>query len=140
MICMSACLAGVNCRYDGTHCKNKKAIKLIDNQKVLLVCPEQLGGLTTPRIPCEIYNNKVIGMDGNDYTNEFINGAKKVYELMIENNINEIILKDKSPSCGVVNIYNGQFNGVLVKGKGITANYLISKGMIVHDESYLESI
>ena len=107
-ILVSACLAGINCKYDGTNNYNEKIFELLKEGKAVLVCPEQLGGLTTPRVPSEIINNKVITKDGKDVTKNFKRGAKEVVNLAKKLNIKKAILKSKSPSCGYKKIYNGE--------------------------------
>ncbi len=77
MIIVSACLAGLNCRYDGKNNLNHKVVKLIKRGKAIPICPEQLGGLSTPRIPAEIIDNKVIDKNGNDVTEQFQKGARR---------------------------------------------------------------
>lgn len=136
MIIVSACLVGQKCRYDGGDCFNKKVKEFVEANKeqILLVCPEELGGLKTPRVPCEIVNNQVIGKNGNECTKEFELGAKKVLKLAQENQVKQAILKSKSPSCGSNQIYDGTFQGHLVQGDGITAQLLKEHGIIIITE------
>lgn len=128
---VSACLVGEICRYDG---KTSADIKALEN--CVRICPEVLGGLSVPRIPCQIEKGngndvlcgraKVIGKDGNDYTNAFITGAKKALKICLENDITTVILKEKSPSCGVHKIYN---DDKLIDGMGVTAALLKQHGI-----------
>lgn len=134
MYLISACLCGVNCKYNGLNNYNEICDKLFTSGKAILVCPEQLGGLPTPRIPSEIigessnilnYNNgSVIDKNGNDVTPQFVKGAKETLQIAKKLNIKKAILKDGSPSCGVNYIYNGNFNGSKIKGMGLTAQLL----------------
>lgn len=134
MYLISACLCGVNCKYNGLNNYNEICDKLLASGKAILVCPEQLGGLPTPRIPSEIigessnilnYNNgSVIDKNGNDVTPQFIKGAKETLQIAKKLNIKKAILKDGSPSCGVNYIYDGNFNGTKIKGMGLTAQLL----------------
>ena len=134
MYLISACLCGVNCKYNGLNNYNEICDKLLASGKAILVCPEQLGGLPTPRIPSEIigessnilnYNNgSVIDENGNDVTPQFIKGAKETLQIAKKLNIKKAILKDGSPSCGVNYIYDGNFNGTKIKGMGLTAQLL----------------
>ena len=134
MYLISACLCGVNCKYNGLNNYNEICDKLLASGKAILVCPEQLGGLPTPRIPSEIigessnilnYNKgSVIDKNGNDVTPQFVKGAKETLQIAKKLNIKKAILKDGSPSCGVNYIYDGNFNGTKIKGMGLTAQLL----------------
>lgn len=134
MYLISACLCGVNCKYNGLNNYNEICDKLFTSGKAILVCPEQLGGLPTPRIPSEIIgessnilnnnNGSVIDKNGNDVTPQFVKGAKETLQIAKRLNIKKAILKDGSPSCGVNYIYNGNFNGSKIKGMGLTAQLL----------------
>ena len=130
-ILVSACLAGVNCKYDGGNNENKKIIELIKNKDVILICPEQLGGLKTPRIPAEIQKTKVINKDNIDVTKEYKKGAEEVLNLAKKFNIKKAILKSKSPSCGKGKIYDGTFSNNLIDGNGITTELLEKNGIKV---------
>lgn len=135
MILVSACLCGVNCKYNGGNNLNEEMLELLKKGEVLLVCPEQLGGLETPRNPSEIkiINNeiKVFMNDGRDVTANYQKGAAEVLRLAQELNIKKAILKKKSPSCGCGEIYDGTFTNTLTKGNGITASLLIDNGIEV---------
>lgn len=132
---VSACLCGEKCRYDGTAKISEKVKKLADEGRALPVCPEKLGGLSVPRIPCEITNNGVFNNNNEDVTQNFIDGAEKTLNLAKKYNIKKAILKEKSPSCGSNYIYDGTFSGTLKKGYGITAKALYDNGIeIISDE------
>ena len=133
MYLISSCLCGVNCKYSGSNNLNEACLKLLQEGKAILVCPEQLGGLSTPRTPAEIKgtsngvlyeNDKVITKDGIDVTKEFIKGAMETLHIAKLSNVKTAILKEGSPSCGVNYIYDGSFTGKKVPGKGITATIL----------------
>jgi len=130
-ILVSACLAGVNCKYNGKNNENKKIIELIKNKDVILVCPEQLGGLKTPRTPAERQGNKVVNKDNIDVTKEYQKGAQEVLDLAKKFNIKTAILKSKSPSCGKEKIYDGTFSNNLIDGNGITTELLEKNGIKV---------
>ncbi len=130
-ILISACLAGINCKYNGGNNKNEKIIKFIENNDVILICPEQLGGLKTPRVPAEIQNKTVITKDGIDVTKEYQKGAEEVLKLAKQFNIKKAILKSKSPSCGKNKIYDGTFSNNLINGNGITVELLKQNGIEV---------
>ena len=140
MILVSACLVGLNCKYNGNNNYNQKIVELVKNGKAIPLCAEQLGGLTTPRYPSEIkYINgkrKVIDKYGNDVTKEFELGAKVILDFVKQMNIKKAILKGKSPSCGVGKIYDGNFNNNLVDGNGVLAQLLIENGVEVIDSDY----
>lgn len=144
MYLISACLCGVNCKYNGSNNYSEFCDELFKSGKAILICPEQLGGLPTPRIPSEIVNNlngiewnegKIYTKDGRDVTEEFIKGASEVKNIVNKIDIECAILKDGSPSCGVNYIYDGTFTGVKVNGKGITAKMLNSLGVKVISEN-----
>lgn len=142
MYLVSACLTGINCRYDGKGSKNEFISDLVKQGKAIPVCPEQLGGLSTPRTPCEISickncRKKVITKNGQDFTEQFTEGAQKVLAIAKAAGIKKAILKSKSPSCGCGLIYDGTFTRKLIKGNGLTAQMLIDNGIEVHTEKEL---
>ncbi|WIV11397.1 DUF523 domain-containing protein [Proteiniborus sp. MB09-C3] len=139
MYLISACLAGINCKYNGRNNLEPKIVKLIEEKKAILVCPEQLGGLTTPRLPSEIIydengNRKVVNIEGKDLTKEFLKGAEETLKIAKLTGAKEAILKAKSPSCGKGKIYDGQFKKILVEGNGITTDLLEKYGIKVYTE------
>ncbi|RCW40548.1 MULTISPECIES: DUF523 domain-containing protein [unclassified Halanaerobium] len=143
MYLVSACLAGINCRYDGGNNFNKNVADLVKSGKAVPVCPEVLGGLDTPRVPSEIAadqhgNKKVITENGQDITAEFKLGAEKTIKIARIVEAKKTILKQRSPSCGCGKIYDGTFSGNLIKGNGFTAELLIENGIEVLTEDDLE--
>ncbi len=135
MIVVSACLLGINCRYDGNNSLNTKIIDLIKKHNILPVCPEQLGGLETPRAASEIQGTEVIDKNGNNVTKQFIKGAQEAIKMANLNNCKkEAILKAKSPSCGYGSIYDGSFSGKLINGNGIFADLLLKNGYTIKTE------
>ena len=145
MILVSACLVGINCKYNGKNNYNEKIFQLVKNKKAIPICPEQLGGLKTPRIPAEVkyINNElhVITKDGVDVTENYIRGAYEVLDLAIRLNIKKVILQPRSPSCGYKKIYDGNFNGNLINGNGILVNLLIENGIeVISADDYINSI
>lgn len=136
-ILVSACLAGVNCKYNGENNENKKIIELVRNGNAILVCPEQLGGLTTPRVSAERFNDKVITKDNRDVTMEYDRGAQEVLELAKKFNIKKAILKSRSPSCGKGSIYDGTFSHTLIDKDGVTAEVLLANGIEIITEEEL---
>lgn len=136
-ILISACLAGVNCRYDGTNKENEKILNIIKENRAILVCPEQMGGLKTPREASEILGEKVLTINGEDVTYFYLKGAEEILKLVKKFNIKKAILKSKSPSCGVGLVYDGTFSGNLVKGTGVTAKILLENDVDVITENDL---
>ena len=136
---VSACLLGVPCRYDGrSKPLDKTIISELDRRYQLIpVCPEQMGGLETPRLPCELRNGRVIRKDGADLTESYQRGAEEVLRLARLSGVRKALLKAKSPSCGVGRIYDGSFSGKLIPGDGLTAKMLISHGIEVFSEDTL---
>ncbi len=134
MIIVSACLLGINCKYDGGNNLNKKVLDLFLEGKAIPVCPEQLGGLSTPRLPSEIINGKVFDIEGKDVTKNFLKGANETLRLAKLLECKKAILKENSPSCGVKYIYDGTFSGKKIKGNGITAALLKANGRKVVSE------
>ena len=144
---VSACLLGVNCRYDGGNNLQPDIIDLIKSRHHTLipVCPEQLGGLPTRRAPAEIQGGdgqlvltgqaKVIDVNGQDVTDCFIMGAGQTWRMARIFGAKEAILKDGSPSCGVNTIYDGSFQKKMIIGCGVTAALLINNGLKVIGES-----
>lgn len=120
-VAVSACLLGENCKYNGGNNLNEQVIALLRGKKVIPVCPEVMGGLKTPRKPCEIRNNCVANVDGEDVTESFKKGAGNALKKVIESGAEVVILQSRSPSCGVRQIYDGSFSGQLIQGKGIFA-------------------
>ena len=137
MIIVSACLVGINCRYDGGNNANQKVIELVNKGFAIPVCPEQLGGLPTPRIPAEIIRNKVINKNDEDITDYFKKGARETLQISKLANCREAILKQNSPSCGYGKIYDGTHTGKIIAGKGITAKLLEDNGIKVIAEEDL---
>lgn len=137
MMLISACLVGINCKYNGGNNYNKKALELVKKGIAIPICPEQLGGLTTPRNPSEIktIDNEVRVIDNknNDVTKEFKRGANEVLKLAKILNVDKVILKSKSPSCGIGKIYDGTFSNKLIDGNGILVKLLMDNNIEVID-------
>lgn len=134
-ILVSACLLGINCRYDGSGFLNSELKTLLDSHCVIPICPEIYGGLSTPRPQAEISNGKVLSISGEDVTDKFYKGAEETLKLAKLFGCKLAILKERSPSCGCGTIYDGSFSGTLVSGNGITAELLMRNGIKVIGES-----
>lgn len=136
-ILISACLLGVKCRYDGGSKSCPAAMKLAKEHVLVPVCPEQLGGLATPRLPAEIRDGKVIRRDGVSVDAEYRRGAAEAARLARLFSCELAVLKARSPSCGCGEIYDGSFSGTLIPGDGVTAALLKSQGLRVMTEEEL---
>ena len=132
-IIISACLIGENCKYDGGNNLNEKVARLSEDNELIPVCPEVLGGLTTPRIPCEIVDGKVTDRNGTSRDSEFRSGAQKALEIAVNEGADCAILQSRSPSCGIGTIYDGSFTGKLISGDGVFADLLKKHGIRVID-------
>jgi len=138
MIIVSACLAGFNTRYDGTNCGRPEIISLVAAGKAIPLCPEQLGGLPTPRPPIRFIEGdgdallknkaKAMGSDGVDYSKNLLAGAEEVLRIAEMFNVSRAILKDGSPSCGVFKVW---INNEKVEGCGVTTAVLKKNNIIV---------
>jgi len=134
---VSSCLCGEKCRYDGKVFVSEKVNTLVNSGKAIMVCPEVLGGMTVPRLPCEISNNRVYNITSDDKTEYYINGSRKVLDIAKKYSINKAILKEKSPSCGSNSIYDGTFSRTLIHGQGITTKLLRENGIeVISDEEF----
>ena len=135
-ILASACLLGEPCRYDGKAQPCAAVQALGDKRELVPVCPEQLGGLPTPRTPSEIQpDGRVVDRDGIDRSEEFRKGAREALRIAREHGCTCAVLKSRSPSCGVRNIYDGTFTGTTVTGRGVTATMLGNAGLTLYDEN-----
>ena len=132
-ILVSACLLGKNCKYNGGNNLNKSVLDFIEGHEVMGVCPEQLGGLSTPRLPAEIVDGVVTNKEGVCVDNEFRKGAQAALTAALENKVDLAILQSRSPSCGVKEIYDGSFSGKKIKGQGVFAKLLAKHGIKVLD-------
>ena len=132
-ILVSACLLGKNCKYNGGNNLNQSVLDFIEGHEVIGVCPEQLGGLSTPRLPAEMVEGIVTNKEGISVDNEFRKGAQEALAVALENKVDLAILQSRSPSCGVKEIYDGSFSGKEVKGQGVFARLLTKYGIKVLD-------
>ncbi len=134
-ILVSACLLGVSCRYSGGGELRPEIKELMKEHHLIPVCPEQLGGLATPRCPAERQGSRVMTKEGTDVTEAYRRGAEETLKLARLFNCRAAILKERSPSCGCGKIYDGSFRGVLTDGDGVTAQLLKENGVLVAGES-----
>ena len=123
-ILVSACLLGTNCKYSGGNNYSEEVMEYLKDYEIIPICPEQLGGLPTPRPASEIIEDKVINNEGTDVTYNYQNGAEEALKIAKLLGIKKALLKAKSPSCGNGKIYDGTFSGTLIDGDGITTKLL----------------
>lgn len=123
-ILVSACLLGTNCKYSGGNNYSEEVMEYLKDYEIIPICPEQLGGLPTPRPASEIIGDKVINNEGTDVTSNYQKGAEEALKIAKLLGIKKALLKAKSPSCGNGKIYDGTFSGTLIDGDGITTKLL----------------
>ena len=137
---VSACLLGLCCRYDGCAKPNAVVLALREGHTLIPVCPEQLGGLPTPRVPAERRGDRVVTRDGRDVTAAYEKGAAEALRLAELFSCDAAILKERSPACGSGRIYDGSFSKTLISGDGVAAACLKAHGIPVLGESQLERL
>lgn len=139
-ILVSACLLGVRCRYDGASRPNEAVLRLMEQHTLIPVCPEQLGGLATPRPPAERQGDAVRTQSGADVTEQYRRGAEEALGLCRLYGCQAAVLKERSPSCGAGAVYDGTFSGTLTEGDGVAAELLAAHGIPVYGESQAEKL
>lgn len=139
---ISACLLGVSCRYDGRSKPVEGILELAKlGYELIPVCPEVLGGLPTPRPPAECQSDgRIINQAGDDVTEFYQKGAQKALEIAQAHGCAAAVLKEKSPSCGCYEIYDGSFSKRLVPGQGVTAKLLCEHQIQVLGETHLAQL
>lgn len=139
-ILVSACLLGVSCRYDGKSKPHPAVLALQGQHQLIPACGEIFGGLPTPRTPAERVGDRVLTEDGRDVTQEYHRGAEEVLALARRLDCKVALLKERSPSCGTGEIYDGSFTHTLTAGDGVTAELLRANGIAVFGESRLADL
>ena len=139
-ILVSACLLGLSCRYDGQSKPNAGIEELMERYHLIPVCGEVFGGLPTPRTPAERVGERVMTRDGADVTAQYRHGAEEVLRLAKLYGCTVAVLKERSPSCGSGEIYDGTFTGSLTEGWGVTAELLRDNGIRVLGESDIQKL
>ena len=137
---VSACLLGIPCRYDGRSKPCEAVEELKTRHELFPFCPEKEGGLSTPRLPCELQGDRVICRNGEDRTAPYLLGAQKALAFFRNNDCEAAILKSKSPSCGKGLVYDGSFSRTLTEGDGVTACLFQNEGISVYTEEELEAL
>jgi uncharacterized protein YbbK (DUF523 family) len=149
MIIVSSCLAGMKVRYNGTDCLDQGIRHLLDSNQAVAVCPELMGGFSTPREPAEIMGGsgrevlegqaRVVDRTGKDVTAMYVEGAYAALDKARSLAATLVVLKENSPSCGSSMIYNGEFAGVKIPGEGVTSALLRLHRIEVISEDQLAS-
>lgn len=134
---ISACLLGCRCRYDGASKAQPLAAALAKQHELVPVCPEQLGGLATPRPPAERRGDRVVTEAGADVTAQYRRGAEEALVLYQMLGCDAAVLKERSPSCGHGRIYDGTFTGTLTRRDGVTSELLAQHRVPVYGESQI---
>ena len=137
-IAVSACLLGVNCKYNGGNNRNEAVLSFVKGHEILPVCPEAAGGLPTPRIPCEIVCGTVTDKNGHSRDRAYREGARRCLDEMCAAGAELAVLQPRSPSCGVRQIYDGTFSGKLIEGSGVFAALLKENGIPVREPEDLK--
>ena len=132
-IVVSACLLGENCKYNGGNNYSEKVAQFVSGREVIPVCPERLAGLGIPRTPIEIRGDRVISCDGEDVTAALKEAVHKILLQLAQEDVQCVVLKSRSPTCGVRQVYDGTFTGTLVDGMGTLARALADAGYTVID-------
>ena len=141
-VLISACLLGYCCRYDGSS-NGRPAAELLELKKryhLIPICPEQLGGLTTPRLSAERLGDRVVTIEGDDITAQYERGAREALRMARLFDCTVAILKSRSPSCGPTEVYDGTFTHTVVQRPGTTAELLLQNGLEVLDETQIAKL
>ena len=144
-ILLSTCLVGIHSQYNGESNRIDDLVELVKAGRAVLLCPEQLGGLTTPREPAEIEpgktaadvlagEGKVVTITGQDVTGQYVRGAQEVLAFCQEIGIETAVMAATSPSCGSQQTYDGTHSGTLRTGRGVTAELLVQNGIRVYSQ------
>ena len=139
-ILISHCLLGENCKWNGRNNTRELLLNIQDKVEFIPVCAEVLGGLPIPRFPSEIVNDKVLNEVNLDVTKNYVDGAKKVLEIALKNDVKYAIFKERSPSCGVHQIYDGTFSRKIIDGKGIATRILEENGIKVYSDEEIQEL
>lgn len=132
-VLVSACITGCNCKYNGGNNLNSKVVDFLKGKETIEICPELLAGMSIPRVSAEIVDGCVTECNGRNVHKEYIKGVELALEKIKGEKIDLAILQSRSPTCGVNQIYDGNFSGKLIKGRGLFAEALINNGCKVID-------
>ena len=137
---VSACLLGINCKYSGGNNRLPEAEALAARFELVPICPEQLGGLPTPRPCAERVGERVLTRTGEDVTEAFRLGAERTAEIARSGGVRRALLQERSPSCGCGTVYDGTFSGTLTAGRGVTAALLEKNGVEVYESTRISAL
>ena len=137
---VSACLLGINCKYSGGNNRLPEAEALAARFELVPVCPEQLGGLPTPRPCAERVGDRVLTRTGAVVTAAFRLGAERTAEIARSSGVRRALLQERSPSCGCGTVYDGTFSGTLTAGRGVTAALLEKNGVEVYESTRISAL
>ena len=132
-VLVSACLLGENCKYNGGNNYSEAVAQFVQGREVVSVCPERLAGLGIPRTPIEIRGDRVISQTGEDVTDKLKTAVQEILSQIVGEDIECAVLKSRSPTCGVRQVYDGSFTGTLKAGSGVLAKALADSGLQVID-------
>ena len=132
-VVVSACLLGTNCKYNGGNNYSEKVAQFLRDKEVIPVCPEVLAGLGVPRTPIEIRGDRVVDQNGKDVTQALTGAVETILQQLAGEEIQCVVLKSRSPTCGVRQVYDGSFTGTLADGAGVLAKALMDAGYQVID-------
>ena len=130
-VLVSACLLGIYCRYDGRCETDPRVMALAKDHVLIPVCPEQLGGLPTPRAAVELLEGRAMTRDGADLSEAFGHGVEQVLRVADLNGSRAAVLQPRSPSCGRGIIYDGTFSGTRIEGNGALTQALAARGFVL---------
>ena len=136
-VLVSACLLGENCKYNGGNNHSPRVVALLEGHQVIPVCPEVEAGLGCPRVPMELVNGVLINREGVRVDRQVREAVDSIMHRAGEEGIDCAVLKARSPTCGVKQIYDGTFSGKLVDGSGVLAQALLAAGIPVIDSEEL---
>ena len=139
-VAVSACLVGKNTKYDGGNNYNVCVMEYLKDKEYITICPEVEGGLTTPRDPSEIINDKVLSNKGKDVTKNFVDGANSSLNKILKEGIQIVMVKAKSPSCGHKEIYDGTFTSKIVNGNGVFTDLALKHNLTIYTEKDIEQM
>ena len=137
-VLVSACLLGENCKYNGGNNRDEKVAAFLADKEVVAVCPERILGI--PRTPMELVDGKLINRDGVVVDCAVRDAVAEIMAMLRDAPVDMAVLKSRSPTCGVHQVYDGTFTGVLIDGSGVLAQTLMQMGISVVDAEDLENI
>ena len=138
-ILVSACLLGRNCKYNGGNNLSPQVAAFLEGKEIVPVCPEVMAGLGIPRTPIEIVEGELKNRFGKSVDAPLREAVEQVMKLVRSQEITVAVLKARSPTCGVHQVYDGTFSGKLVEGSGVLAQALLEAGCRVLDEEDIKN-